>query len=868
MRQRPGTSETTRDWTPAIAVAALWTLTLLAFKATPLEGIDYVRFYQPYQHFLRESLLRGELPWWNPYSSLGRPFLVDLQTAALYPATLLVVAFGAKAGWVLGTFVHGLIAARGFRRLGWKTGFSGEVSAAAAAVYLFSGPLIGRMQEGQVNLVYCLCFLPWVLWLAACVAEKPTRRHWVALAATFALQLWGGHPQIFWMSAVAAGLFTTGFAAVPPWSLAWKRWLRAELAVLTACVAAMALLGFVLVPFMELAGQSNRSQPSLSFSGAFSMSGLQWMSIVWPTWGPFGVNWEYNLFTGVTVAAGGLAAIVRCRDAAARGVAVLAVGAAVIAAGTSTPLFGVLYAVLPGLSSFRVPARQGALITMALIIGAAMLAGRSRPEGKGRLAVLGLAAAALAGAVLFALGMRPGPFPAGWLVIQASFACLAGLGWWLWIGARPGEQGPVSWVRRGILPFAVLCELCLSVYGIKRAYRFDAQFPGEATVLEAVHAARADQSAAPARVCVDSVIFRENAGMVWRVASVVGYESLSLGRVWNFLNLAAGADPSHAYNTIPDGHIYSAAPGLHAFNLSVSLALGSSELKIDRNPDPRAYLAPRMRVVADSGAATDAMLSGEDFHGDGPGRGALRLGLRARFRKAARGGLDHALFAQFRGYRREKPGAGRPRPRRGMVPGVDSGDRRPSRPLRARERVDAGRARPRGGIGRPHAVSPARAAGRLPGLSRSRTRARHCLESLAAPPRSLGKEERQLHHSPLTRPRCALCFARCFFAWIIRTFCPRLFCLVCRRPFSRSCRASSRAARFRASSFPHSSAQASSLFADWERSAWQRTSIPVGRCRSHTVDDVLFIFCPPGPPPRMNRSSTSGARTPSASSLD
>ncbi len=615
MRQRFGTSENARAWISSIAVAALWTFSFLAFKPTPLEGIDYVRYYQPYQQFLRESLLRGEIPWWNPYSSLGRPFLIDLPAAASYPATLLVIVFGAKAGWALGTFIHGLIAAGGFRRLGRKFGISGEISAAAAAVYLFSGPLESRMQEGEVMLVYSFCFLPWVLWLAACVAEKPTRRHWAALAATLALQLWGGHPQIFWMSAVAAGLFTTGLAALPPWNLAWKRWLRTELVVIAACLMAMVLLGFVLVPFMELAGQSNRSQPSLSFSGAFSMSGLQWMSIVWPTWGPFGVNWEYNLFTGVTVAVGGLAAIARCREAAVRGVAVLAAGAAVIAAGPSTPLFKVLYAVLPGLSSFRAPARQGALITMALIIGAAILAGRGRPEGRGRLPVLGLAAAALVGAMLFAFGTRPGPLPATWLVFQASFACLAGLGWWLWIGAGSGASGPVPWVRRGVLPLAVLCELCLSVYGIKRAYRFDTQFPGEATVIEAIHAAKADQSAAPARVCVDSVVFRENAGMEWRVASVVGYESLSLRRVWNFLSVAAGVNPSLAYNTIPDGHIYGAAPGLHAFNLSVSLALGSSELKISRNPDPRAYLAARMKVVADSRAATDAMLSGEDFHG-------------------------------------------------------------------------------------------------------------------------------------------------------------------------------------------------------------------------------------------------------------
>jgi len=75
-------------------------------------------------------------------------------------------------------------------------------------------------------------------------------------------------------------------------------------------------------------------------------------------------------------------------------------------------------------------------------------------------------------------------------------------------------------------------------------------------------------------------------------------------------------------------------------------------------------------------------------------------------------------------------------------------------------------------------------------------------------------------------------------------------------------------ARARASSLSHSSAHARSLLAACERSAWQRTSIPVGRCRSHTVDEVLLIFWPPGPLPRMNLSSTSDAAAPSAASLD
>lgn len=42
-----------------------------------------------------------------------------------------------------------------------------------------------------------------------------------------------------------------------------------------------------------------------------------------------------------------------------------------------------------------------------------------------------------------------------------------------------------------------------------------------------------------------------------------------------------------------------------------------------------------------------------------------------------------------------------------------------------------------------------------------------------------------------------------------------------------------------------------------DRVAWHFTTIPVGRCLSCTAEEVLFIFCPPGPEPLRNDSSIS-----------
>ena len=117
-------------------------------------------------------------------------------------------------------------------------------------------------------------------------------------------------------------------------------------------------------------------------------------------------------------------------------------------------------------------------------------------------------------------------------------------------------------------------------------------------------------------------------------------------------------------------------------------------------------------------------------------------------------------------------------------------------------------------------------------------------------------------YQSLGRCLVPLIFARCFLPSIIFTFCPQDFCRVRRLCNCRSCCIAAAAALFRLPSFAHKSLHACTRFHTCERPSWQRASTPVGPCRNQTVDDVLLIFCPPGPVPRTNRSSTSSGLTP------
>ena len=633
-RGRPGAM----DWAWALAGALLWTLALAAVSPTPFEGVDFPRYFEPYAGFLRASLLRGELPWWNPYASLGRPFLADLQSASFYPATYLSVVFGVRAGWMLATVAHGILAMQGFARLMHSHGVARPVALGSGLVFLFSAPLMARMQAGQVNLVYGLCYLPLVLSLAGQMAVRPTRRCWVGLTLVCGLQLLCSHPQAFWLSLVGAGFYVTGLLAQPPWGAAGRAWGRALAALALAGLGGLALLGFVAVPFAELIGESNRAVPSLAFSAKFAMAAAQWISLVAVPGDFFPVNWEYNVHVGAVVLTGGLVALAQWRTPVLRGAALMALLGTVIAVGEATPLFAGLYQTLPGLASFRIPARAGALVVLGMIMGASVLAG-TRPAGRRGAVLLSGAALAALGVGYYAQRMHESA-AAGWLAGQLALVAAALAGWWWWLGREPNDCGVGGWGPRLALPVVVAMELGVATWGFKHQPGFPAQFPVESVVVVAIHARGLDRQVAPVRVCLPAELMRENSGMLHGYATVTGFESLSLGRVWSYLHRAVGADPNHPYNSTPDGRIYEEAGRLGAFNLQVTLPAGASVLAITPESDPRAYLATRLTVVPDYQAAIARMIAGHPFHEDvlveqrdavglkvapGPGRGTVAI---------------------------------------------------------------------------------------------------------------------------------------------------------------------------------------------------------------------------------------------------
>src|SRR6266404_5214527 len=108
------------DWaawfTPGRLALVLGLLLLAAYPEVILGthsffNNDFGVFTYPVAHYTRESIWRGELPLWNPYSNCGLPFLAQWNTTVCYPLSWFYILF--PLPWSLNYFCLGHVVLAG-----------------------------------------------------------------------------------------------------------------------------------------------------------------------------------------------------------------------------------------------------------------------------------------------------------------------------------------------------------------------------------------------------------------------------------------------------------------------------------------------------------------------------------------------------------------------------------------------------------------------------------------------------------------------------------------------------------------------------------------------------------------------------------
>jgi Bacterial membrane protein YfhO len=164
--------------------------------ADPTDG--YIA--QALGHRAALDLLRGHLPWWNPYEGTGAPLAGEMQSAALFPPTLLTaISDGQLYEQILLEIVAGLSTFLLLRRIS----INRWASAAGAIAFALSATFAWFYATN----VHPVAFLPLLLLgielsYAASVTGAPGG--WWLIAVAGALSFYAGFPEVAYIDGLLA----------------------------------------------------------------------------------------------------------------------------------------------------------------------------------------------------------------------------------------------------------------------------------------------------------------------------------------------------------------------------------------------------------------------------------------------------------------------------------------------------------------------------------------------------------------------------------------------------------------------------------------------------------------------------------------
>jgi hypothetical protein len=462
------------------------------FSDLMLLGQDTLALGYVARAFFADALATTGFPLWNPYILGGTPFLDSLAGGdSLYPPSLLLLALldtHRALGWklVLHVFLAGCFMYGWLRTLGVSRG-AGLVGGLA---YLLAPYMVSLIYPGHDGKLFVTALTPLVFWLSEWSLIRRGLLPLAALGGAVALVILTTHFQMAYFLFGAVGLYMI-FRAVElgrgeeGWKRAGKRFaLFLVFSVVGAGVAAVQL-----VPAVAYVTEHSRrahtsvdaaAQEGKAWASSWSLhpeevvslavpefigndaGGAEWASGTY--WGRnfFKHNHEYLGLIALLLAGlafmGGARAGLRWFLAGVGGVALL------FALGTHTPVWGIFYDLVPGISLFRAPSMVIFLTGFAVVT----LAGLGLDRGAA------LVRDGEARKIFRYLGIAGGVLAAGWLL--AATGILTGL-WTSVIYPGLDDAGAASleaarpFIVRGFLVGTLLTAVTLGLWwGLAQGY--------------------------------------------------------------------------------------------------------------------------------------------------------------------------------------------------------------------------------------------------------------------------------------------------------------------------------------------------------------------------------------------------------------
>jgi len=370
-------------WMAGLTLILLWPYifswpTPLIYPESSL-GTDLPREIWPLANFVKQSLLTsGELPLWRPYLLSGAPIIGHPVAPIFYPpywiTLILPIALALNLNVVLHIFWMGLGT---YLYMRWETGTRWEAALVSAIIFSQAPMWIAHISGGHIPMIAAIAWWPWI-WLGWNRYLTTIKARWVAVVGVgLAAQLMN-HGMFAALSWLAIAIFTLA-RLIQSRGLVYKRFIKGWIISL---VIAFSLSAIHLLPFLELVGDSTRATITREDAAFGSLPPPLLLSALFPPDLKFP---EWFLYPGIGALVFVLTGLALGWSRRERYAAIVVLGGLVLALGASTPLFDLLYSIIPGYSVLRVPARWWlfSLFALSLLAGWGLekwLAKASKPD--------------------------------------------------------------------------------------------------------------------------------------------------------------------------------------------------------------------------------------------------------------------------------------------------------------------------------------------------------------------------------------------------------------------------------------------------------------------------------------------------------
>ena len=350
-----------------------------------------------------DSYAAGQFPLWNPYILSGQPFLATAQNGSLYPLGVLfyVLPLPQAYAWFIG--LHLWIAAMGAYWLARTLGATRYGGTIAGATFAFSGFLVVSFLWPMV-----VSTAVWLPMLLAALERLIQGRRAVPLVVLGALivgmQFLAGHLEMSLYLLITAGLYTALRLLAEVWRERHSRALVAGMLALAAVALGTGIAAVQLVPFAEVvSGNVRGGWSDYAETVGYALPRERLLTFVVPDY--FGnpshhtyldlLEWEARSVEHVTPAGEArwdtewgaqnyvegtaylgvlplllvVVGLTSRPQAGGRALGVVALLAVLLALGT--PLYAVLYYLVPGVNQLHTPFRWlfPASLCLAILAG-------------------------------------------------------------------------------------------------------------------------------------------------------------------------------------------------------------------------------------------------------------------------------------------------------------------------------------------------------------------------------------------------------------------------------------------------------------------------------------------------------------------